>query len=626
MTIALAGHRPLATVLAMCLALQAAYPAFAQVQNPAGPTYLPPAGSSPGEASVLVPSTRQALTGDMAIYDRDFIKSQPLKFGSLLNIASMRPLAMDADYSRPISLKQALQYGMDNNLSIKISKESENYYNALFYNYLGYFAPSLSSNTSFAHANINSATNTSTSVFQNVITFPLFTGGNHYLFAVAQNYRRKGWRLATTAAREDELLAIYKKYMTLVLDHQLLRIRLKAVELAKQQLDLKQAAFKAGTATLYEIKLAKSQLETDNQALLTQQVATRTASLDLSYELNMPLNVNLVPDNLELGSGILIRGKPQINALLKVAFENRVDLKEYELFRLASARDVQIGLYNLYPTVSMFLAYTRTSLNYQGNASDLSGLAVTQIAQGGNNFANGTATNNALGQTANFSAASGSSSSSGANTSSSSSVASAGGTPQSAVQAGTSVTSGAVAPSIISPIAVGVGNSSNLNGTNTATLNTPGVFNSLQAGLSLNWSLPSSGLVAASNTVALRTLSRRALMQANQKLQQVENQVRADYTNALSVLGQIKYSSTLLDTNEEALRMAMVKLNAGLSTPAEFDQAKSTYLDGLRTEAEALINSRVAQAQLLRDIGMISIDTLTMGFSLDESVRRKKKS
>ena len=95
MTIALAGHRPLATVLAMCLALQAAYPAFAQVQNPAGPTYLPPAGSSPGEASVLVPSTRQALTGDMAIYDRDFIKSQPLKFGSLLNIASMRPLAME---------------------------------------------------------------------------------------------------------------------------------------------------------------------------------------------------------------------------------------------------------------------------------------------------------------------------------------------------------------------------------------------------------------------------------------------------------------------------------------------------------------------------------------------------
>ena len=568
-------------------------------------------------------SARQPLSGEMAPFDREVLKGEPLLFGSLLQIASMKPLALDAHYNRPISLSDALNYGVQNNLSIKISRESQTFYNTQFYNYLTYNLPSLSSSLSFINSTVNSETNAHSQVWSNRLTFPLFTGGNHYLFAVAQNYRRKGWRLATQISINDELLAIYKKYSTLVLNHQLLRIRIKAVELSNDQLKQKQELFQAGQGTKYDIKLAEAQVASDTQALITQQTATRQSSLDLAYELNMPLSINLIPTSIEVGTAPLIRGKPQINTLVLIAYNNRLDLREYEYFRQATARDVQIGMASLYPTVALFLAYTRSSLGFRGKEADLSGLSVTQISSFNGNNSNGTASNNALGQVASFSSGSGSGASSSANTGSASQVASSGGTPQANVQSGSIVSSGAVAPSIIAPISVGGSTTSNINGTNTASATSPGLFKSLQAGISLQWSLPNMGTGYAANMLSLRNLSRRALLQANQQLLNVENQIRADYTNAISVLGQVEYTGSLLDSNEEALRLAMVRMKAGQGTTLDFELAKNTYLNGLQAEAQALVFSKQAQAQLLHDMGVISISTLTSGFSVDNFVQRK---
>lgn len=605
------------------VALQTRLTACAQTfpQNPAGMTQLPRPGSS--LALERPASNRQALSGDMAPFDRDVLKSAPLNFGVLLKIATMKPLTLDANYNRPISLKEALTYGLQNNLSIKISEESLTYYNSQFYNYLSYFAPSLSSSFQLSRSSINSETAAHTCIFTNVLTFPVFNGGNHYLFAVAQNYRRKGWRLATFVSINDELLSIYKKYTALVLNHQILRIRIKAIELSQIQLEQKQLLFKAGRATLYDIRLAEAELDSDTQALIAQQATTRKSSLDLSYELNMPLDVNLVPTSIEIGNESLIKGNPNVNKLIKIAFDNRPELREYEFFRQASARDVQIGMSNLYPSLSLFLACTRSSLSYSGNSSGLNGLAVTQISSYNTNNSNGTASNNALGQTANFSASS--SSSSEANTASASSVASSGGTPMSMIQSGTYVTSGSVAPSIISPATGGGSLGGNLNGSNTATASVPGVFNSLQAGVTFSWNLPNFGASTSANMVSLRNLSRRALLQANRQLLQVENQVRTDYTNALSVLGQIENSGSLLDTNEEALRMSQTRLKAGIEKPVDYEQAKTTYLNGLEAEAQSLVSSKQAQAQLLHDLGVISIETLTKGFSVTDIIPKRGK-
>jgi len=67
-------------------------------------------------------------------------------------------------------------------------------------------------------------------------------------------------------------------------------------------------------------------------------------------------------------------------------------------------------------------------------------------------------------------------------------------------------------------------------------------------------------------------------------------------------------------SSSEALRLADVRLKNGAGTNLEFIQAERDYVSSLTAQAQAIIASNQSQAKVLRDIGVISIDTLTRGF------------
>jgi outer membrane protein TolC len=368
---------------------------------------------------------------------------------------------------------------------------------------------------------------------------------------------------------------------------------------------------------------SRSQLATDKQALLAQQVATRQAALVLAYTLNMPLSVNLIPADLDLTDRPLIHAKIKINDFLIEAMQSRPEVKEYELFRQAAARDIQIAAASLYPTASIFLAFTRSNLTYAGSAAGLPGTAVTQIALAGTNGSG--ASNVALNQVASISPGENLTAASGANTGAASVVAASGGTPISNTQSGSLVTSGAVAPSIIGPAGVsGTSNNSNINGSNTASAGTaPGLFNTFQAGINLTWSLPNMDLNYVSNIIGLRALSRQALLQANQEVQLIGQQVRSSYLSAISATNQVESTGSRLDSAREALRLAELRLNAGQGTNLELLQAQNDYVNSLTTEAQSIIALQQAEAQLIHDVGAISIKTLTQGYKPLPKARAK---
>jgi outer membrane protein TolC len=187
------------------------------------------------------------------------------------------------------------------------------------------------------------------------------------------------------------------------------------------------------------------------------------------------------------------------------------------------------------------------------------------------------------------------------------------------IQSGTLVTSGSVAPAIISPLSISGSSTSNINGSNTASSGTsPGLYNTFQAGITLNWSLGNSGVATAANIVALRGLARQALLQLNQKLMSVSEAIRTDYSNCLSSLAHIESSASALDTNEEGLRLSQLSLRAGNVTVVDFERAKSNYINGLSTEAQSIITLKQSEAQLQHDLGIISVDSLTKGVSIEE--------
>ena len=624
-------------------------------QNPAGPTQLPssiPAQTTPGTipsevlqtppASPQLPSTmppgmalpsvtlppdfklRQLPSEQVGHEGSGVLKAQPLKIGALIQVARLNPMTLDGRYNQPIVLEEALRYALEYNLPIRISHESSIFQTTQLGYYLSFFLPAISANYAYAGSNINSETHTNANIFATKASFPIFVGGNYTYFAIAQYLRQKGWKLAHQANINDALLDVYFRYTNLVLNHHLLRIRLKAVEVSQAQLDKNVAIYKTGTGTQFAIMQSRTQLAVDKQALLAQQVATRQAALQLAYDLNMPLSVNLVPADLDLAERPLIHKKATVAQMLDIALKLRPEVREYDLFRQAAARDVQIGAASLYPTASIFIAYTRSNLTFNGSTAGLPGTAVTQIALAGSN--SGGVTNTALGQTATLSPGENQTASGGANTGAASIVAASGGTPIANTQAGGLTTSAAVPPNIISPAGVnGTSGNSNINGSNTASAGTaPGLFNTFQAGINLTWSLPNLDMNAVANIIALRALSRQALLQSNQELQIVIQQVRNSYLNALSANNQIESTGSRLDSTREALRLAELRLNAGQSTNLELLQAQNDYVSALTTEAQSIISLQQAEAQLIHDVGAISVNALTQGYT-PEPVKAGKR-
>lgn len=66
-------------------------------------------------------------------------------------------------------------------------------------------------------------------------------------------------------------------------------------------------------------------------------------------------------------------------------------------------------------------------------------------------------------------------------------------------------------------------------------------------------------------------------------------------------------------SSAEALRLARVRLANGVGTNIDVINAQRDFTTSLINKADAIIQFDIAQAQLLHDIGVISVDNLTSG-------------
>ncbi|HEY9755469.1 MAG TPA: TolC family protein [Oculatellaceae cyanobacterium] len=462
------------------------------------------------------------------------LSMSPIKLGALIQIAAMRPLRLEASYDQPISLEAALNYAMENSLPIRIAHESVVFQEANFASQIADFLPNFSMNYTFTKSHNYPVTHSTSKVFVPRVSFPVFLGGNDFYSMLAQYYRMQGWKETYKSNVNDALLDVYQKYTNLVLAHSLLKIRVKAVQVSELQLRLNNEQYRAGSGTAFAIMQSRSQLATDKQALLAQQIATRQSALQLGYALNMPLSSNLVPDREYLSESALLNGKLSIEPLIDIALANRPELRQYELFRLAAARNVQVAASNLYPTATLSTTYNKSETSVE--------------------------------QTGAF--------------------------QQAIINASSSSTSNTVEGAGIFG----------------------GIFNTVQNGIALGWSLPNLGMNSVASIVSSRALSRQASLQANQQLQLVMEQVRYDYISALAAKEQIDNAAYGAESSAEALRLAELRLQSGLGTNLELIQAQRDYINALYSQAQAIVASNVSQAQMLHDLGVISIDTLIHGY------------
>lgn len=495
----------------------------------------------------------------------------PLRQSQYLSLASTRPIRLEASYTEPLSLMQALRQVLQYSLPIRVAKESWNYQRWQYYNQISDFLPNYSSGWNITNSWIHPSGETSNArIYTDRLTYPVFTGGNVVYTALAQYYRERGWRQSYFTSINDALLDVYSKYTNLRLNNALLQIRAKSFEVSQAQLKINNALYSSGTGTQFAIMQSRTQLAADQQALLQQQVTTRQAALLLAYALNAPLGVNLIPQEEVLSEGSLIDEQISVDELLSLALSHRPELRQYELFQVAAARNVQVAATPLYPTVGFFNAYTHASTTIQSSSANKEKALIRRNAD----------------QVALLAA-----------------KAKAAASPSAAASTGSSSTT----------------NTSTSSSSSSSTSNaSAGVFggltNTFQSGFTMGWSLPNLGLGNVCNIYSARALSRQAMIQANQQLLAVDQQVRTDYLNAITSRAQIDSTAYGVASAKEALRLALLRLQTGVGTNLELIQAQRDFITALTNQAQAIAASSLAQAQLLHDTGIISVDTLTRGY------------
>jgi len=539
------------------------------------------------------------------------VRIPPIVIGQLIATAFVHPLEMDAKYTRPITLREALNYASYNSLPIKISRESLTYQRWQLAGAIVSAVPIPNFGTSYNLTRSRTLPNTieTSKVFPVSLRFSVFQGGAVVYAALSQYYREKGWSQAYLTSVNDALLDVYQKYDNLLLQHALLRIRAKAVAVSEAQLHYNNVQYIGGETAALAIMQSRTQLAADRQALLDQQVAVRQAALTLAFALNLPMSINLVPSDMTLREAAIANGDRRVDTFMQDALSSRPELRQYEMFKLAAARNVSATAASLYPSLSFTTAYTQAKTVVNPPNGNVGGVAVATITAAQNGL--GTATANALGQTASFSPTGSTTANSGiSNTVATSVVEASGGQPLNVVQSGSLVTSGAASPSFIGTGSGG--GAPNINGSNAPGA---GVFGgnseTFQGVFSGSWSLSNLGLNTIVSTFAAQELAKQAGMQCNQELTLVSEQIRGDYCNLVSAKSRIDNAAVGVVSAAESLRLSNLRLTAGTGTNIDAIQAQRDYVNALITQAQSIITSNIAQVQMTHDTGTISIDKLT---------------
>lgn len=379
--------------------------ARAQQDIPAPPTSTPPPTgflTNPPAGTKLedlypTPTPRAPFTGgssDPQLRGQDLDKARevtldPVPMSQLLPIGKRKlpAIRLEATYNEIVPLKDCLNYALYNSLPIRISDAGFDSQKYLFVSSLGQFLPDFTQTFRYQQVDSQRPPITNTFTDSTTVRFPVFQGGGVFYNALVNLNRTKAAKSSYRATVNDTLLEVYRRYNELILNHVLLQIRVKSVELSRAQLALNEQLKEAGVGTNFAIYQSRTQLALDKQALLQQEVLVRQSAIQLAVAMNANISSNIYPEELRAVEAKLVDQEWNINQLVSVASKRRPELKQFEELRIAARRNVQVAASPLYPTFQFFVSKTHSTVSSNGsgsgNNSSLSGSTVIIPTGGG---------------------------------------------------------------------------------------------------------------------------------------------------------------------------------------------------------------------------------------------------
>lgn len=482
----------------------------------------------------------------------------------LLPIGGGLPLIkLEASFNQALTLREALVYTLRNNLPINIQKQEVSQQGWLFTSALGGFLPNsimtyrqqILQGTTFIGGVIPVSFHTPN--IQMTAGFQAFgfQGGRILFGSLAAMHNWKAARANLRATISDVLLLVTQQYYDLVRQQALLEIQVKAVEVSRAQVDLNEKLERAGTGTRFAILQSETQLASDEQNLLQQEVAFRNAAIRLANTLNLNLGINLLPVETAVRRRRIVEPALNINDLMKLAIDYRPELKQFEELRLAARRQIQVAAAPLYPNFQFFGNINGSgatlSKTYQLSRAQLKVVPITGPAPAGS----------AINPPPNSSPP--------------------------ILPAGTVLQAAQMGPRQVAP--------------------------SYSLGIGVDWNQTGLGAPAAAASMAARANARQALLQANQELLNVLTEVRTAYLVSLIAEREIDVTTKAVASSSEQLRLSRVRLANGVGTNLDVIAAQRAWTQALTSKADAILKFNVAQAQLLRNVGLMGVEHVVSG-------------
>ena len=243
------------SALAQSAPTQPAQPAAAPAPElPPGTTGQATTSSANGEPLSFPAPDQIGPDSDAKHNQNKTLSMNALRLHSAVSMYSFKTVRQEVGFDQPISLEEALKYAIQNNLAIKISRESMQYQHYVLYGNMASMLPSFSLAYNLERTDIqNEHVNSLARVQLERLNYPVFQGGSVVYGLLAQSFRARGWTHAYHASINDTLLQVYQSYNNLLLARVLLQIRAKAVEVDQEQLRVNQQLEANGAGTRFAV-------------------------------------------------------------------------------------------------------------------------------------------------------------------------------------------------------------------------------------------------------------------------------------------------------------------------------------------------------------------------------------
>ena len=286
-----------------------------------------------------------------------------LKKISLIGAVLLASLSFKANAQQVISLQQAVDFTLQNNLTIKQAQITEALATADYQQSKNNRLPSLTANPQgyfnfgrspvagqYAYINRSSfSVNSSASV-----QVTLYQGGQ----LRNQIYQNKLLldvdKTNTAKVKNDLLLNVVTDYLTILTDQDLVIAARQQIDIVNIALDRAQKSFNAGNQTLADLAQAKAQVSTAELNLTNAQNQVDLATLILKQYMELDPTKEITVEKPDISKLTDVKTVYDVTQVIKTAFTLNPDIRLAELQQQTYAQSIKIAKGTLLPVLSLF--------------------------------------------------------------------------------------------------------------------------------------------------------------------------------------------------------------------------------------------------------------------------------